>query len=172
MELGLGEAEAGEDLLDPVVDRIGVLVLDLLVEGVVADRGPLAVGIVLRLGHLLGGLLELVLEFHQRRQARLDDVDHRRARREVGLLPQQADPDARPDIKVAVIGPVVARQQQHQRRLAGAVGSDQPDALARPDLERQVLEHRIAAELPAESFSRDEDHGSGMVPRAVRSNGA
>ncbi len=172
VELRLGEAQAREDLLDPVVDRIGVLVLDLLVERVVAERGPLAVGLIVRLGHLLGGLFQLVLELDQRRQARLDDVDHRLARREVGLLPQQADADARPAVEIAVIGPVVAGQELHQRRLAGAVGSDQPDALARPDLERQVLKHRIAAELPAESLCRDEDHGSRVVPRAVHSNEA
>ena len=78
VELGLGEAQAGEDLLDPVVDRIGVLVLDLVVQRVVALGGPLAVGVILGLGHLLRGLLQLVLEVDQRRQARLDDVDHRR----------------------------------------------------------------------------------------------
>ena len=87
-----------QDLLDPMVDRIGVLVLDLLVQRVVAARGPLAVGVVLGLGHLLRGLLQLVLKVDQRGHARLDDVDQRLVRREVGLLPQQADPDPRPNV--------------------------------------------------------------------------
>ena len=80
MELRLGEAQAREDLLDPVVDRIGVLVLELLVQLVVPPRGPLAVGVVLGLGHLLRGLLELVLEVDQRGQPRLDDVHQRLVR--------------------------------------------------------------------------------------------
>ena len=77
-------------------------------------------------------------------------MHHRFARREFGLLPEQADPDARPDEEVAVIGPVVAGQELHQRRLAGAVGPDQPDPLAGEDLERQLGEYGIADELPAE----------------------
>ena len=48
-----------------MVDRIGVLMLDQLVQVVVSPSGPLAVGVVLGLGHLLGGLLELVLQLHQ-----------------------------------------------------------------------------------------------------------
>ena len=158
VEVRLGEAEAHQDFLDPVVDRIGVLVLDQLVERVVSARGPLAVVVVLRLGHLLRGLLQLVLEVHHRGQPRLDDVDHRLVGREIGLLPEQADPDAGPDEQVAVIGLIAAGQDPHQRGLAGAVGADQPDPLARADLERQVHEDRIAAILPAQPLCRDEDH--------------
>ena len=124
----------------------------LLVERVVAARGPLAVVVVLGLGHLLRGLLQLVLEVDQGGQARLDDVDHRLPGGEVGLLPEQADPDAGPDVEVAVIGLIVAGQELHQRRLAGAVGADQADPLAGADLERQVHEDRIAAVLPAKAI--------------------
>ena len=78
----VGEAEAAEDLLDPVVDRVGVLVLEPVVELVVAAGGTLAVGVVLGLGHLLRGLLQLALEVDQRGQARPGDVHQglRRAR--------------------------------------------------------------------------------------------
>ena len=78
-------------------------------ELVIAARGPLAVGLVFGLGHLLRGLLELVLELDQRGQPRLDDFDQRLAGLEVGLLAQQADPDARPDEEVAVIGLIAGR---------------------------------------------------------------
>ena len=54
---------------------------------------------------------------------------------EVGLLPEQADPDAGPDVELAVVGLVVPGQELHQRRLARAVGPDQADPLAGPDLE-------------------------------------
>ena len=40
VEVGLGEAEAGEDLLDAMVDRVGVLVLELVVQLVVAPARP------------------------------------------------------------------------------------------------------------------------------------
>ena len=45
-----------------MIDGIGVLVLDLAVELVVAPLGSLAVGRVFGLGHLLSGFFELVLE--------------------------------------------------------------------------------------------------------------
>ena len=69
-EVGGREAEAVEDLLDAVVDRVGVLVLEPVVELVVAARGPGAVGVVLGLGHLLGGLLQLALEVDERGEPR------------------------------------------------------------------------------------------------------
>ncbi len=91
----LGEAEARQHLLDAVIDRVSILVLELAVKLVVAPPGPLAVGRVFRLGHLLGGLLELVLQLDQRGEPRLDDLHQRFAGLEVDLLPQQADPDSR-----------------------------------------------------------------------------
>ena len=42
---------------------------------VIAPLGSLAVAVVFGLGHLLGGLLELVLELDQRGQPRLGDFD-------------------------------------------------------------------------------------------------
>ncbi len=167
LEFGLAEAEARQDLLDPMIDRVRVLVLDLVVDGVVAKRRPLAVVLVLGLGHLVGGLFQLVLELEQRRQTGPDDLDHRLAGLEVGLLPQQADADAGPDVQIAVIRPIVAGQELHQGRLARAVGADEPDPLAGAHLERKVLEDRIAAELPAEPCCRDQDHGIRTVLRWV-----
>ena len=79
-------------------------------ELVVPAAGALAVGLVLGLGHLLGRLLELALEVHERRQARPGHVHQRLVRPEVGLLPQQADPDSRADVDVAVIGLLDARR--------------------------------------------------------------
>ena len=95
VELGLGEAEARQHLLDPVIDRIGILVLDLAVELVVPPPGPFAVRRVFGLGHLGGGFLELVLQIDQRREPRLDDLHQRLAGLEAEFLAQQADPDSR-----------------------------------------------------------------------------
>ncbi len=123
-------------------------------ELVVPAAGPLAVVVVLGLGHLLRGLLELALEVDERRQPRPGHVDQRLVGREFGLLPEQADADAGPDVEVAVIGLIAAGQQPHQRGLARAVGADQPDPLARADLERQVDEDRIAGDTAGPGLVR------------------
>ena len=95
LEVGGGKAQTGEHLFDSMIDGVGVLVLDLAVELVIAALGPLAVGVVFGLGHLLGGLFELVLELDHRGEARLGDFDQRLLGLEVDFLPQEADPDSR-----------------------------------------------------------------------------
>ena len=158
MKLRLDEAEARQHLLDAVIDRVSILVLELVVQLVVAPLGPLAVGCVFRLGHLLRGLLELVLQLDQRGEPRLDHLHQRFAGLEVDLLAQQADPDSRPHEQRAVIGLFQAGQKLDQRGLAGAVGPDQADPLAGANLESQLGEDGIADVLPAQSLSGDEDH--------------
>ncbi len=69
-----------------MVDRVGVLVLEPVVELVVAPGGPVAVVVVLGLGHLLGGLFHLLLDVEQRGQARSGDRHQRLVRPEVRLL--------------------------------------------------------------------------------------
>ncbi len=111
-EVCRGEAEAAKDLLDAVVDRVGVLVFELVVQFAVAAGGAVAVGVVLGLGHLLRGLLQLALEVDESRPAPTVATSIKVCvGREVGLLPEQADPDARPDVEVAVIGLVVPGQE-------------------------------------------------------------
>ena len=63
-----------------MIDGVGVLMLDLAVELVIAALGPLSVGIVFGLGHLLGSFFELVLELDQRGEARPGDFDRASAR--------------------------------------------------------------------------------------------
>ena len=154
------EAEATEDLLDPVVDRVGVLMLQAIPQLVVPPRGPVAVGVVLRLGHLAGRLLHLALEVQERRQARSSYRHQGLVRPEVRLLPEQADPDPRPPEQVAVVRRVQPRHEPHQGRLARPVRADQADPLAGPDLEPEVLEDRVARVLPAQAGRGDEDHRS------------
>ena len=100
VEVGRREPQAAEDLLDAVVDRVGVLVLEPVVQLVVAAAGPVAVVLVLGLGHLLGRLLELALQVEERGQARPGHVHQRLVGPELGLLAQQADPDAGPDVEM------------------------------------------------------------------------
>ena len=70
-----------EDLLDAVVDRVGVLVLEPVVQLVVAAGGAVAVGVVLGLGHLLRGLFQLALEVDERGEPRPGDGHQASGRR-------------------------------------------------------------------------------------------
>jgi hypothetical protein len=60
------------------------------------------------------------------------------------LLGQPADAPARAGADRAAIGPVDAREQPHERRLADAVGADEAGALAVAEHERQPVEQRCA----------------------------
>ena len=159
IEFAFLEAEPSEDLLHAMVDRVGVLMLDLLDQFVVAASRPFALGVVLGLGEFLGRLLDLALELDERGQARLRHVSQRLIGGEVGLLTQQADSDARPDIQAAVIGLVERSEQLHQGRLAGPVRPDQADSFPGAHLERQVGEDRIAGKLPSQVSGGNQDHG-------------
>ena len=65
------------------------------------------------------------------------------------------------DVHLARAGREVAGQGREQRRLAGAVGPDQRDHLARPHLEVDVVEHRPAAEVHAEAPGGEDDVAGG-----------
>jgi hypothetical protein len=86
------------------------------------------------------------------------------------LLTKQADANARPDVEAAVIGLVRPGDQTHQGRLASAIGADQANTLASPDLEFEVLEDRVARVLPAEAGGGDEDHGDSPARKVSNSS--
>jgi len=58
------------------------------------------------------------------------------------LLTEQGGSSAGVEADFTVIGLIQSRQQTQQRGLAYAVGTDQPDALARIKFEADVLEQR------------------------------
>ena len=58
-----------------MIEGVGVLVLDLAMELGVAALCAFEVGVILCLGHFLGGFFKLVLEVQERGQSRLCDFD-------------------------------------------------------------------------------------------------
>ena len=75
-----------------------------------------------------------------------DDVDHRAIGRERHVLREPGDAQSRLKPHRAGVGPLFAAQDLQQRRLAGAVSSDQRHALARLDLEQRIVEQRHVPE--------------------------
>ena len=137
VEVGCREPQSAEDLLDAMVDRVGILVDQQLVQLVIPAAGAIAVALVFGLGHLLGRFLELALEVQERGQARPGHVHQRLVGPELGLLHQQADPDSRPDVDAPILGRLDPVEQLHERGLARPVGPDQTDPLTGADLEGQ-----------------------------------
>ena len=131
------KAEPVQHPLDLVVEVVGVVAVELLLEVVVAGGqaavlGRRRVGCGQRVGHLQ----RLVLKRDQLRQRRC------------GLRPRACGPaPTRAAVRGSRRGPtgaartsrrrlVLAGEDPQQRRLAAAVGPDQPDPLAGADLER------------------------------------
>ncbi len=74
------------------------------------------------------------------------------------LLRDPRDADVRREPELAVVEVDPAGEHAEQRRLAGAVAADQPDALARIELERHVVQQRAVAEGEAGVSERGEWH--------------
>ena len=66
-----------------------------------------------------------------------------------------AEPGAARHLDRAVVGIELADEDFHQRRLAGAVAADQPDAAARRDRRRGAVEDRAAAEAHGDGVDGD-----------------
>jgi len=56
----------------------------------------------------------------------------------------------------AVVGPLRAGEHVQQRRLARAVGADDPDGVARRHVDRDAVEHDERAELAADVLGAEE----------------
>ena len=91
-------------------------------------------------------------------RALLGLVPERAARLPLRLLLEIAEMDRRVETDRAAVGVVLAGQDAQQRRLAAAVGADQPDPLARADLERHPVQHRLGAEVLFDTVNFEKDH--------------
>ena len=98
-------------------------------------------------------------------QAERHGVEHRRVRVERGFLHDAGDAGAGGDPGVAAVQVRLSGQDAKQRRLAGAVAPDEPDAFARVDLELGILQQRMVAERQAGARQRDQRH-AGSLSRA------
>ena len=82
------------------------------------------------------------------------------------VLREVTDGDAAIDRHLAVVGLLFARQQTEQRRLAGAVRTDESDLLAAVDDGRSLEEEDLAPVALRERV--DPEHGRGGVTKRGR----
>ena len=126
---------------------------------VVAPLGPLAVGGVFGLGHLLGGLLELVLQLDQTTRApTLTTSINVSPGSKSSLLPQQADADPGPHEELAIIGLIEPRQDLDQVVLPAPLGPTRPIRSPARISKAELVENRIADVTAGQALSGDEDH--------------
>ncbi len=79
--------EPGKDLLDPVIDRVRILVFEQVVKLVVTPAGAGTLVVILGLGHLLRSLFQLVLKLENRRDSRPGHAHQRLFGTELRMLP-------------------------------------------------------------------------------------
>ena len=98
---------------------------------------------------------------HQRLAQRLGGRQHR-------LLLDARDGQARPALHFAGIERNLSEQRAQQRRLAGAVAADEPDAIAGLDGDRSAIEQRMQAEREFRVLEGDQCHGGSTTDWRVR----
>ena len=167
MEVGLLEAQPREDVLDLVVQCIGIVVGQDFVEPVELLGEDLL--LVRRcVGHLLGHLHQLVLRFHQLVEGTLGFVEQRATGWELRHLPKQ--PEACPCMELHLTGFGFVDPSQHldERGLARTVGADEAHALAHVQLERDLLEQRGGVVAPGHVRATHQQHGGAYSCRVGR----
>ena len=123
------EPQAVENLLDAMVEVVGVLAMQFVLEMIVAAGQPPLLGGIGRLADGRGHFDRLVLQREQIGQGAAGFVVQGSAGLETRLLLQIADVRGGMDRHGAGVGFVFAGEDSQQRGLAAAVGPDQPDAI-------------------------------------------
>src|SRR5262245_23136031 len=153
-----GKAESVEHLMDAILDIEGVVVIEQLVQTIVAGRERFALRFVGGASERLRGTDHVVMSGEEIVEGRAGLLDECLAGGELRLLPQQADASARVQADITLVGPVEASEQAQQRCLAGAIGPDQADAFPGVDLEANVLEQRPLVEAAREAGTTQQQH--------------
>ena len=147
----LAEAQAGEHLARPPLERIAVELLEARLHLAVALDQALHLVRAIRIPH---GRFEL-LELGRHRAHRAGAVHHLRhgaaTRHLAHVLAEVADGHAAIDRHLALVGMVLARDHPEQRGLAGAVGADETDFLALLERRRGLDEEELVAVLLADA---------------------
>src|SRR5205807_7149047 len=91
-------------------------------------------------------LMHLVLDLLQMAKRRQRRFMHSRARLETNMLRQQSELEPARPCNFAAIRSLFFVYQTKNRRLAGAVASDQTDVLTRIDLKRRAAQNVLRAE--------------------------
>ena len=161
----LAEAEAVQHLARAAIQRVAVELLEAPLHLAVAldDRVHL-VG-ALRVAHGGFQLGQFGRQLADRPRA-VHHLGHGAAAGHVAdILAEIADGDAAIDRHLALVGLLLAGDHAEQRRLARAVGADQPDLLALVEGGRGLDEDDLLAVLLADVF--ETDHGAEKPGRRV-----
>ena len=146
-----GRAQGIHRLLELGVEVPAVGGVDLLLQH--AHLGQERVEVGVGVGHERGDLVEPV-ELALDRDAVLDVLQHGLRLVELGLLHEDADGEARGQLRLAVGGCVETRHDLEDRRLSGAVGADHADLRSRQERHRDIVEDQLLADRFAGT-----DHG-------------
>ena len=149
-----GEPEAGQGLVDAVVEGVAAEDVELVLEVRIAGR--LDVAGVLHLGQPGRHRLEMGRSMADR----CPEVrsGHERVV-EMGLLGEQAERQAALPVDGARVRLVAARRQAEQGRLARSVGPDQADPVVDGDRGRHVVEDHERADLAPDAIEAKDRHG-------------
>ena len=88
-------------------------------------------------------------------------LQHRSAAHLGRVLTEVTDGQLARDRDLPLVGGLLAQDQPEEGRLAGPVGPDEADPLARIELERGLQEQGLAAEVLGDSV--EGDHGAGRI---------
>ena len=151
----LAEAQAGEDLARPALQRVAVQLLEARLHLAVALDDRLHLVRPVRIRH--GGLQLLQLGRHgAHRAGAVHHLGHGAAARHLAhVLAEVADGHAAIDGHLALVGLLLARDHPEQRRLAGAVGADEADLLALVERRGGLDEEDLVAVLLADVVETD-----------------
>ena len=152
------ETQAVEHALQAMVDVVGVLLVQLVLEVIVAGGQPLLLGRITGGGHVGRHFQRLLLQGHEVGQRAEGLIVQGAIGREMRLLFQVAQPRGRMDLARAGIGLVFAGENPQERGLAAAVGTNQADAVARADLEGDAAQDRLRSELPSDARHIQQNH--------------
>ena len=110
---------------------------------------------------LRADLGEHVRDRRSRRPAEREEARHRHRDRAIEVEPLRgvADAQAGASVHDTGVGRHEPEQHAHERRLAGAVGPDQRDDLARPDVDRHVEQQGAAVALQGQATGGEEGIG-------------
>ena len=165
VEVGVGEPEPAHDgarAVAPVV-AAGVLEAGLYPRVAAEHRGVVVAG-----RHRLLEAAQLLLERDEVGGAREDVLAQGQLAVERRALVVERDPRALLEHDLARLQGGLARDRPQQRRLARAVRPGERDAVAPLDLERDVLEQHVRAELLAEAGCDQDGHAHRVVAREYR----
>ena len=159
------EAEPGEDAFDARFALEASAVLEERSRAVVAlgDLRRNVGSLPAECGDLLLEASDLALELSESRLHGRDFLAHRALARGIDLLAEHSDPDPAGRAHLPRVGRLVSGGDAEQRGLAGAVGSDEPDAVSGANVERDVGKEGPVAHVPREPFEAEPHRGESSV---------